>query len=272
MTAARSPRLRELQRWFATVTASPHGVQPHARRMDRWVTRGPHLSAAERVQLYHDGYFARLVECLTDDYPALRYALGTDTFEEVTRAYISAQPSRSPSLNGYGRNFPAFCRARAEPWARFAADLARLEWSLVEVVHEPLVETLAPEGLASVPAERLMTARLVPIACLRVHRFDYPVNDFYQGFREERAPELPGAASTGTAVHRQGLSLWRTHLDPRGASLLEDLVSGARLADAVAALESRCAATGTQHDLPGLLPQWFGSWVKSGFFRRIELG
>ena len=278
MTCAAGPGLHELQRWFASVTTHPEGVlegdlhPERSQNLERLVTPGPRLSAIERVQIYNDGYFARLVECLTDDYPAVSYALAEETFSSLARGYIESYPSRSRSLNAYGQHMAAFCRARPEPWAGFAADLARLEWALVEVVHEPTSESLAPDALATIPAAGWQTARLVPSRGLRLLGFDHPVNDFYQAFRDDRAPELPAPAPTATAVYRQGLSLWRMGLEPRAALLLKDLLSGVPLAVAVATLETRCQAAGTSEELARLLPQWLGSWVQSGFFRGVELG
>jgi hypothetical protein len=265
MTKA-APRLRELQRWFASVATHPQGLL-EGQRLERLLTPGPQLSARERLQIYNDGYFARLLECLADDYPAVRYALGEDDFAQLARAYIAQFPSRSPSLNAYGKPMAAFCRTLSQPWADFAADLARLEWALVEIVHEPISTGLTSETLAALPPSRWQAARLVPSRCLRVLSFDYPVNHFFQAFRDEQSPDVPARAASSTAVYRQGQALWRMDLDPRAALLLEDLVAGAPLAAAVAALEGRSRAAGDE--LAQLLPQWLGSWVQSGFFRGI---
>jgi hypothetical protein len=276
VTSASAPGLRELQRWFASVTTHPEGVLKghlnpgRSQKLERLVTPGPQLSALDRVQIYNDGYFARLVECLTDDYPALSYALGEEAFSSLARGYIQANPSRSRSLNAYGQQMAAFCRERAEPWSGFAADLARLEWALVEVVHEPASESLLPEALATISPDGWRSTRLLPSRGLRLLGFDYPVNDFFQAFRDERAPKMPGRAPTATAVYRQGLALWRMGLEPRAALLLKDLVSGVPLAIAIAALEAKSQAAGASEDLARLLPQWLGSWVQSGFFRGVE--
>ncbi len=277
MTASTAPGLRELQRWLASVTTHPDGVvgappgEGRRETLECMITAGPQLSALQRVQIYNDGYFARLLECLSDDYPALGYALGEETFTSLARAYIAQHPSRSRSLNAFGEKLAAFCRARSEPWAHFAADLARLEWALVEVVHEPVSEGLAPDALARIPAADWQAARLLPSAGVRLLGFDYPVNDFYQAFRDELSPAMPGRAPSATAVYRQGLTLWRMGLEPRAAVLLKQLLSGVPLAAAVATLELRSRAAGTNDDLAQRLPRWLGSWVQSGFFRGLAL-
>jgi hypothetical protein len=171
-------------------------------------------------------------------------------------------------LNAFGAGLPSFCRARGEPWARFAADLARLEWALVEVVHEPTSETLRAEDLASISAERWPAARLVASPSLRILTFDYPVNAFYRAYRDERVPRAPEPATSAVAVYRQGLTLWRTELDPQAALFLSDVVDGAPLGAAVAALEQRATAEASL-ELVRLLPEWLGAWVKLGFFRGV---
>lgn len=277
MTAVSIPKLRELQRWFASVTTHPAGLlearlgQQRSQKLERLVTPGPHLSAVERVQIYNEGYFARLLECLTDDYPALSYALGEATFQTLARAYIEKHLSRSRSLNAYGQHLAAFCRSRPEAWSGFAADLARLEWALVEVVHEPVDPPLAADALAQIPPARWQTARLLPSRAVRLLGFDYPVNDFFQAFRDDLEPELPERGPTTAVVYRQDLALWRMALEPRAALLLKDLINGVPLAAALATLEARSQPAGNSTELARLLPQWLGSWVQNGFFRGVEL-
>jgi hypothetical protein len=270
------PGLRTIQRWFATETTRRDGGiagakdTTRSRRVERWLTRGPELSAAERLQIYRDGYVARLLEVLSDDYPALRHALGASVFEELARDYIERHPSRSFSLNAYGGGMGAFCRERPEPWAAFAAELARLEWALVEVVHEVAMEGLTLEALASVPAADLPRARLLPSPALRVLSFEYPVNRFFQAFRDSEAPRLPGKSPSATAVYRSGLTLWRMQLEPRAAHLLRELVAGASLETAIRTLEQREPSPTFQAELASRLPDWLGSWVRNGFFVGLE--
>jgi hypothetical protein len=276
MKTRSAPALRTLQRWFAAETTRRDGTLAGAkeaarsRRLERCLTRGPELSAAERLQIYRDGYVARLMEVLSDDYPALRYALGAAVFDELAQDYIECQPSRSFSLNAYAGRMAAFCRARPEPWAAFAAELAELEWALVEVVHEVAAAGLTLETLASVPASDLPQARLLPSRALRVLSFEYPVNGFFQAFRDDAAPELPAKAPSATAVYRDGLTLWRIRLEPLAAQLLRELVSGSSLEAAIKTLERREQSPAAQAELASRLPEWLGSWVRNGFFVGLE--
>ena len=276
-------RLQQLQTWFASVSTHPDGVNagaldanralglPDDDRGERLVTPGPTLSASERLQIYNDGYFARLTECLVNDYPALTCALGEEAFSSLAREYIQQKPSGSPSLNTYGRGMPAFCQGRPEPWAAFASDLSRLEWALVEAVHAPASSAIAPDALSSIPASHWQSARLVPSLTLHVLRFDYPVGEYFQAFRDGRAPVLPAPRVSATAVYRHGLTLWRMDLTATAALLLQELVAGVPLGSAVSALERRTSDPAAREELVQTLPKWLATWVSSGFFVAIEL-
>jgi hypothetical protein len=230
------------------------------------------LTASERIRIYQDGYFARLTECLADDYPALAHALGQAAFEELCFDYIAAHRSGSPSLNRYGAGMADYCRTRTEAWAAFASDLARLEWALVEIVHEPVGEPLPPNSLNHVTPEKLASARLVPNPALRVLLCEYPVNAYYRAFREELGPALPEPGATGVAVYRSGLTLWRVDLEPRAAALLADLIAGMSLEQSLIAAAARVSASEGVLDLVQQLPRWLESWMRDGFFQRIQLG
>lgn len=283
--------LRELQTWFAaavtqgdsvedglTAAAAGLGLKGAGDTL-RVLTGGPRLSAVARLGVYHHGYRARLVECLADDYPAVAYALGTQGFEALAHAFIAHHPSRSPSLNFYGQPFAAFCRQLGGGGASslfgdlspgFVADLADLEWALVECLHAPTADAISAEALATVPPERWTDARLPRSATTRVLRYAHPVNAFFQAFREGREPPEPAPAPSATAVYRKGFVLWRMDLTPAMADLLEGLFGGATLGEALEALEvpdDEAAQQAAQAEVM----LWFREWVSSGFFARVDL-
>lgn len=269
--------LRAQQRWFSISSTHAGGIHEGSAVASRllgypsplahWVTDGPRLAAADRLAIYNEGYFARLIECLADDYPALQHLVGEEAFASLARAYIDELPSRSPSLNAYGREMARICRTRLEPWSAVAADLARLEWAIVEVIHAPSTPSLDAALLSKIPAERWQGLRLSPSPTLRLLAFDYPVNAYYQAFREGLEPGLPERSPSSTAVYRQGLPVARMDLEPTAALLLEDLLAGCPLDSAVAELERRSSAGA---DIVQKLPHWLGSWVASGFFCAVE--
>jgi hypothetical protein len=251
--------LRSRQVAFAEAVTGPD-PGPDATRL---VTPGPRMTATERLAIYRDGYSGRLVECLADDYPAVRHLLGAEAFEAIARAYIHEHPSRSPNLNAFGRSMPAFLAAHATP---FATDVARLEWALVEAIHAAASPPLAIDRFEHMTPEQWATAVLVPAASVRVLRFDYPADRYYQAFRDDEHPAAPEPARTATLIHRRGWVVWRTELAAPMARLLEAIVSGIALGEALATSMVE-ADEGAQASVT----QWFREWVAADVFTAVEL-
>ena len=225
----------------------------------------------ERVAVYASMYFARLLEVLEEEFPALVHLLGHERAHQLLRAYVVAHPSRHYSLNALGKELEAFLRDEAEsldPRA-FATELARLERALQDVFDAPESETLSPESLAAVPSDAWPRARLVPISALALLALEHPVNAWYQAFKDGAPYPPPPPAPSFLAVFRQDGRVWRMDLTKPQHALLTALTSGLALEPALASL----AQDG--HDLPTIAPElqgWFRTWATEGFFARVEVG
>jgi hypothetical protein len=252
-----------LQRWFAGAVT---GKSPPEGAVESLLTPGPRMTASERLDVYRAGYVSRLVECLADDYPALKHLLGEDAFEVLATAYVHAHPSGSPSLNAFGRALPDFVRESGIDGAAFASDLARLEWALVEAVHAAPADHLSPEALAAIAPESWESARLRAAPSVRLLRFDHAVDAYLQAVRDDR-PATVVRAPTATLVHRRGWVVWRRDLTPPMARLLEDLLEGATLGRALAAAVGEAGGEGAVD-----VTSWFQEWVAGGVFVGIETG
>jgi hypothetical protein len=163
----------------------------------------------------------------------------------------------------------ALCGSEAGgPLGAFAADLAALEWAIVEVIHAPSREPISLASLGSVPPESWAEARLEATPALRIVRTAYPVNAFYQSVRDGNEPSIPGPAPSATAVYRSGPTVWRMDLTPPMDTLLSRLTSGATLAEA---LESAVSSLSLEPEdvASRRLTGWFREWVSSGLFSRI---
>lgn len=266
-TALGERTLASQQRWFLDFVTTPEAAPPalDVSAAAELVTAGPALSAFERLEIYRQAYHARLIECLADDYPVLKTALGDDGFETLARAYIARHPSQGPSLNGFGRALSAFCRVEPLDHGAFAADLAALEWAIVDAIHAPTVRGIDPETLAAVPGERWPQARLVVNPSLRVLELTYPANSFFQAVKSGAVPAIPSPAPTRVAVYRTGRSVWRMELMPGFAALVEWLASGVTLGVALERVEPLLVGA-DDAERAQTLGNWFRNTVSSGLF------
>ena len=294
MNKPTTPALDQIQRWMQAAVMHPDGVVPgmnsdEARRhidagaadAERVVTRSKALTAVERLAVYGSAYYARLLECLRDEFPALAHALGEETFDGFAAAYLQEYPSRSYTLCQLGTNFPRFLvetrppREEGEPevsWPEFMADLAAFEWTFSEVFDGPGVEgkdILGPARVRAVPAERWPEARLVPVPCLRLLEYRFPVHEYRAAVRAEEKPGLPAPAETRLAVTRRNFTVHVAALSAPEYRLLSALAGGQSVG---AAIERAAQAPGADLDhLAANLHQWFQHWATAGYFQAVEL-
>jgi hypothetical protein len=218
------PPLDVVQQWFQAVVTHPAGVaagaaSPAAQslvRLDRGaleqlVRRSSRLTAEQRLEIYANAYYARLLECLRDTFPVLTGVLGAEIFDSFAFDYLQRYPSRSYTLYRLAESFPRFLAetapgrspAPAGPgWPDFLIDLATLELAIAEVFDGPGVEgepLLGPAALLALQAGGGFAAtRLTPVPCLRLLLFRYPVNAFYSAIRSRR-PAEPSAPEESQA-------------------------------------------------------------------------
>jgi hypothetical protein len=245
--------LRDDQVWFAAAVIAGASVDESAHRL----TAGPKLTASERLDVYRHGYRGRLVECLADDYPVLKHALGEAAFETLCHQYIARFPSKRPNLNTFGQHMPGFCEG-------FLSELAALEWAVVQAIHAAEGRSMVGAQLASMRAEAWASVRLRKCPSLQVLRANYPVNDYYQAVREGNDPTLPAQSPSATAVYRAGLTVWRQRLTPVMADVLSALARGETLEQAVAHVPDGHS--------PEQVLSWFREWVEAGLFEAVDGG
>jgi hypothetical protein len=294
-----SPRsLDVVQRWFQAVVTHPDGVEggvesEEAQRLIRLnrseleavIGRSRNLTAAERMGIYANAYYARLLECLASFFPVLQKALGEEVFEGFAFEYLQHYPSKSYTLDRLGESFARFlAETRPEPedgeepgavgWPDFLIDLTVFEWNLNQVFDGPGVEgkpLLTADLLQSFPAERFAEARLVPVPCLRLLAFRFPVNAYYTAARhagEGEEPPIPDPAPEYVALTRRDFVVRRFPLNAAQHALLEKILAGAPVGEAIAAAAE---ISGLDDEALGAeLQAWFRLWVAEGFFQSID--
>lgn len=238
-------------------------------------------TAAERLEVYQQAYFARLHECLQSEFPAVCAAVGPDLFAEFAAGYFAAQPSRSYTLAQLGARFPEHLaatrppRASSEPdFADFLIELARLERTYAEVFDAPGPErdpgTLAAE-LQRLTPEEWAAARLRCYPTVRVLDLTFPVHEFASAVRRGESPELPVPQSACLIVTRRDYVVRRWTAPVWQGRLLQALLAGETLETS---LQAAAAAfpEGPPADWADQLRAAFETWTRAALFQSVHTG
>jgi hypothetical protein len=154
--------LKGLQALLYRLITAPEGVaaglaaEPRLRPevladLDALIESDDRLSATERLEIYANAYFYRILDCLKEDFPATLATLGADNFHNLITGYLIEYPPTEPSISYAGRHLAEFLRHHPmrERWP-FIAELAQLERTLIEVSHAAEAQPLNAAAMRSV--------------------------------------------------------------------------------------------------------------------------
>src|SRR4030095_932639 len=187
--------------------------------------KSPNIGPKAGMQIYIHAYRSRLIECMKKEYSILLHALGEKAFELFAEDYLETYPPRSYTLALLGERFPQYLKETkpetASAWEEFIIELAELERNFFEVFDAP-----GSEG-KKLPRRLPDTAmRVVPVPCLRLLEFKYPVSRYFIQVRKGRNPGIPRARRTFMAMSRRDYIVRFYDMDSKEFGILKDLMRG----------------------------------------------
>jgi hypothetical protein len=223
-------------------------------------------TSAERLGVYAAAYYLRLVDCLREFFPCLRFAMGDEVFDDFALAYLQRHPSQSYTLHRLADQFASFLAETKSSagWEDFFVDLARLEHA-IEIVFD----AEGPEESIAI-APRELTPQSTPslVPGFQLLSFRYPVSSYYTAWKHDEHPSLPDPQAQFIALFRREYIVRRHELTHLQHALLAALQAGESLEQALAIIAPQALAAGqTANTLAADLREWFEHWTRAGFFR-----
>ncbi len=272
--------LERLERWMLQVVSHPEGIEagvdsPEAHKI--WPTGsvqeiaedGPELDATDRLRVYADMYFWRLIDVLAGDFPCCQFILGQDEFYQVAKSYIHQYPSTSPNLASLGQHFVKFLRSMDPPTKHqeFLIDVARVERASEVCFDEAHSESISAEEFQSIAPDAWGDLSLDLIAAHRLLALDHEVDEYIQAQFEDRHHDISPPKKSWLLVYRNDHMIWRAPLSEAQYLILQTLNSGGTLLEAI-----EKAADLPQVDFEVLVQRvgpWFQVWTGIGLFSKI---
>lgn len=241
------------------------------------------LTSFERLQIYNQQYWFRILASLSEDFPGLRSLIGERKFEKLSIAYVNECPSESFTLRNLGSRLETWLRKHPEYIAgveRVALDMVRLEWADIEAFDGPELPCLAADAAAQLSGHTVF--RLQPH--LQLLDLAYPVDDLLFQARgvdsksgtasnavlkfprraKFRRSALPQPQKVYLAVYRLNRTVYFKRLTRDAFALLRALGEGKPLEKALAASPLRSRRN--FHRVGAQLKKWFQDWSYLGWF------
>lgn len=276
--------MRPLTADFGMRTATEDGRSMEA-EASSFIKPGSRVSSFERLEIYNQQYWFRIMAALAEDFPGLRAVVGEKRFDALSIAYLTANRSASYTLRDLGSRLEEWLRSNPELTGSrhaLAIDVVRLEWAYVEAFDNAQGPALTLNDLSALNEK----SRLSLQPHVRLLKLEYPVDDFIIAIhraqpsstiasnavskKKQKKPrghhdlKQMRPAKTYLAVHRFDNFVYYKNLEPEAFRLLSALAHDASLGDA---LEEAFENSSIADDRRALhVREWFATASELGWF------
>ena len=284
----RKSRLADIQRAMACAIMRPltsgEGMQRENTDVaTRIIKPNDRLDSFERLQIYNQQYWWRLLGNFGEDFHGLRAVIGPRKFDRLATAYLESCPSMSWSLRDLGEKLESFIAARPEfvaPHEKLAVEMVRVEWARIVAFDGPERPRIDPVRIAKIAPDRLKIGVQPYVSLIEMW---HPIDDLLgklknatietgsvsnavaatRSRRRKRLAARPRKEPLFLAVHRHDLSVFYKRLEPAAYNLLVALRKGETL-------DAACAhALAGAKELPeqsaARVQAWFSNWMRLGW-------
>lgn len=255
--------LVDIQHWMQASLIDP-GVNSDLQMINTHITEVEHMETKDRLAIYQRSYYARLIECMRNQFKALVYTLEDGLFEEFCRMYLRAYPSQDPSLSPLGARFPQFLeeirpdKEQPERWIDFMIAMAQFELDLYLIFDK---EGAEEKGYADahVTNEKL---QLQP--CFSVHQYPFRVNTYYQEIAQGNSPEITPPEETYVAFVRVNYQVFVIELQEKQYQLLEHILKTGYIRTGLNGFINQYNLDPERVETKW--EEWKKDWINKGFF------
>jgi len=312
-----NPTLAELQRWMRWVITEPRGIREalsspwppdpvflergssSTNALEGWpldptlaqrykeperqlqvIEQAAPLSTHDRLDVYANAYFYRLLESLAADFTTVHRVLGEERFHDLVAHYLMRFPSNSPNIGDLGETFPRYIKE--SPHSKsfpFLYELAMLERAIMECLFTNHLPPLDVRSFQTKSEEEWATARFVLDPAIRLISVQWPVDQLWKSREQPEPLELPAFPEFSPRhllLYRDDNWVSVSVVDIHPWKALHMLRSGMSLGAVCDALSktphpSLSPSEGERAQGEGNLPiqEWFSSWITRGLVRNI---
>ncbi|HLX37035.1 MAG TPA: DNA-binding domain-containing protein [Candidatus Binataceae bacterium] len=157
------------------------------------------LSAEERVDIYANMYFYRILDVLKEDFPATLATIGDARFHNLVTGYLIEYPPGHFSISHAGAHFAAFTanHPMREEFPHLT-DLARMERALIEVFHAADATPLDAKSMGAIPPSEWPALKLTRHPATQTLELEWDVAPILDAL--ERGANLPMPAPQRTSI------------------------------------------------------------------------
>jgi hypothetical protein len=158
--------------------------------IEKEIASTPKVLASERLNIYRDGYYLRLLEVLESDYPVLYKLIGCEKFDHIGRGYSDAYTSSYRSVRWFGKYLADYLKKINQSIElSWQSELALFEWLLTEAFDAPNSLMLTIEEMAKMIPEKWPVMRFKLQPSLRRFSATWNITQLWQANIEDKGDQ-----------------------------------------------------------------------------------
>lgn len=277
MSDALAPTLPELQSWMRWLITEPQGVQralenpvhePILRCLPA-IDRSGSIDVHDRLRVYSNAYFLRLLEVLREEYPAIQKVIGVESFGVLVCDYLKAYPSSSPNIADLGKDLPEFLKTHSISQSfPYLSDLASFERLFLMTVFADRAPDFDSTQLQSLSESEWSEIRFVLDSSVHFFHSTWPVDLVWdvRDIQEQPVPQI-NFSDRNLLLFRDPQWVRVRVLSMEERVLLGHLSEGMPLGQ---------ACDQTQSAFPDSISAeriqtWFATWIQLGIIKGVLL-
>jgi len=223
------------------------------------------LSAEERVDIYANMYFYRILDVLKEDFPATPAILGEDRFHNLVTGYLIEYPPEHFSIAYAGKHFADFIESHPmREEFPFLADLARMERALIDVFHAPDWTPLDAEAMRAIAPTDWPALKLMRHPATLTLQLQWNVATILSAIERGEEPSRPASGAMSMLVWRSRNRVYYREIEPAERAQLEATATGCTFAEICEMI-----ASAAEEENPAVaINQRLDVWLRDGILVR----
>lgn len=258
--------LKKLQDDFMQYLLNP--CQATGEQFHGWVDEQAGLPAAQRMQIYGNGYVLRLRETIDTDHELLGIYLGDDLFDKMVEGYVRAHPSTYRSLRQFADTLPEYL-ATDEFFSQYPqiSELAAFERRLINAFDAADSDCATFAELQAIPPQQWPEIQFRFHASVQIFRCKTNAVESWQALKQKQTPPQPEVGDIRTWL------IWRGHerltefmsISPSQHALLLGFLQGNSFAEQCESMLEWFS----EDEAPMQVLQALQAWFQMGIIRTI---
>ncbi len=263
------PSLGDVQRLLYRLITAPNGVEEglaaeknlSLESIGALICGDTRFSAMERVNIYANMYFHRLLDAIKEEFPAASEVLGDLNFHNLITGYLAEYPPAHPSITEASRHLAEFVSGSPllARWP-FVVDLVRLERALIEVFLGPDDKPLGFDDLRAITPERWQGLRIGAHPAVAVLECGWQVDEVLRAVEQGQPFQPPIQEPRSILVWRKNHEVYYRALDEVEQSAFEMIRRGSEFGAVCEAI----AAETSESTAPATMSQMLSRWLRDG--------